>query len=127
MLNAVVLKYKQVPAFVLRVLADLVEVSLKHVCRLGLRRETMNEDTGSRFGGSACYNFIPNISLHIQYIIVIIISILYPLHSSLISLHNFNKISLVAHHSITFYFTILSLYCSVFLLKHQEYLFVILF
>lgn len=66
----------------------------------------MNDTKGCKFGGSACYNFNPNIALHIQYIIIII-----PIFSTklpLISLNNCIKISLVAHHSITFYFTILS-------------------
>lgn len=33
----------------------------------------LNEGNRSRFGGSACYNFNPNIALHIHYIIIIII------------------------------------------------------
>lgn len=51
----------------------------------------------------SCYNFNPNIALHIQYNIIIVSTWL-----PLISLNSFNKISLVAHRSITFYFTILS-------------------
>lgn len=32
------------------------------LCKLNI---SVNKDTGNRFGGSACYNFNPNIALHI--------------------------------------------------------------